>query len=225
MDIGGNIRALRRSRKMTLEELATELTKSYPDGINFNKGKLSKWENNKEEPKLSSIKSLADYFNVTVDDLYRGNLKSNIDVIYNKLTDERQNNVIEFAEHQLNEQIDYGESPTVYLHGQTAAGAPITYGDLSYETVSANVPKGADGALLVRGDSMEPLIADNSIIFYKEQPYVENGEVAIVELDGSEVTCKKFYFNGQDVILKSINNQYEDMVVNEGVRIIGKVIL
>ena len=72
---------------------------------------------------------------------------------------------------------------------------------------------------------MEPLIKTNSIIFYKKQPVVENGEVVIIELNGSEVTCKKFYFNEHDIILRSINDKYEDMIINEGVRIIGKAIL
>lgn len=145
--------------------------------------------------------------------------------IYSQLEPPRQRTVYNFAEHQLNEQNNVDEESTVYLYGKTAAGAPITYGDLSYDVVSGDIPKGADGALFVNGDSMEPLIENGSIIFYKKQPTVENGEVAVVELNGSEVTCKKFYYNGQDIILRSVNDKYEDLIINEGVRIIGKVIL
>lgn len=82
-----------------------------------------------------------------------------------------------------------------------------------------------DGALLVREDSMKPLIEDNSIIFYKKQPVVENGETAIVELNGSEVTCKKFNFDGEKTILRSIDDKYEDIIVEGEIRIIGKVII
>ncbi|MCD3373122.1 helix-turn-helix domain-containing protein [Streptococcus equi] len=65
--IGNKIKELRKSHKMTLEELADNLNKKYPNTINFNKGKISKWENNKEEPRLSSVKILADFFNVSLD--------------------------------------------------------------------------------------------------------------------------------------------------------------
>ncbi|MGX7141406.1 LexA family protein [Facklamia languida] len=153
------------------------------------------------------------------------NSNADISVIYSQLQPPRQRKVYNFAEHQLDEQNGIEEETEIYLYGQTAAGAPISYGDTSYETISANVPKGADGALLVRGDSMQPLIENSSIIFYKKQPVVENGEIAIVELNGSEVTCKKFYFDGEKAILRSINDKYEDIVVDGDIRIVGKVII
>lgn len=138
---------------------------------------------------------------------------------------DRQDMVVSCAEHQLVEQNHIFEDAAAYLHSKAAANTPIMNGDPSYHSISAIVPKGADGALLVQEDSMEPLIKTNSIIFYKKQPVVENGEVVIIELNGSEVTCKKFYFNEHDIILRSINDKYEDMIINEGVRIIGKAIL
>lgn len=74
--IGETIRTLRKNENLTLEELANKLNKIYPDTVNFNKGKLSKWENGKEEPKLSSLKILADYFDVSIDDIiYDAQLK------------------------------------------------------------------------------------------------------------------------------------------------------
>ena len=65
--IGNKIKELRKSHNLTLEELADTLNKEYPDTINFNKGRISKWENNKEEPRLSSVKILADFFDVPLD--------------------------------------------------------------------------------------------------------------------------------------------------------------
>lgn len=74
--IGETIRTLRKNENLTLEELANKLNKMYPNTVNFNKGKLSKWENGKEEPKLSSLKILADYFDVSIDDIiYDAQLK------------------------------------------------------------------------------------------------------------------------------------------------------
>ena len=105
--LGNNIKKLRTEHKLTLEQLAETLNRSYPGTINFNKGKLSKWENNKEEPKLSSIRIIADFFNVTVDDLSSDNFETtlpSISSIYDRLNEERRKRVYNFAEEQLEKQ-------------------------------------------------------------------------------------------------------------------------
>lgn len=105
--LGNNIKKLRTEHKLTLEQLAETLNRSYPGTINFNKGKLSKWENNKEEPKLSSIRIIADFFNVTVDDLSSDNFETtlpSISSIYDRLNKERRKKVYSFAKEQLEEQ-------------------------------------------------------------------------------------------------------------------------
>lgn len=219
--LGERVKVLREENKITQKELADKLgLKSYTT--------ITKWEKGDNLPRGKELKELAELFNVTSDwllglDDYRS--APDIAPIYSQLEPPRQRTVYNFAEHQLDEQNNVNEQPTVYLYGQTAAGAPIAYGDINYDVVSGDIPKDADGALFVNGDSMEPLIENGSIIFYKKQPIVENGEVAVVELNGSEVTCKKFYFNGRDVILRSINENHKDLIINEGVRVIGKVII
>lgn len=99
------MKKLRLDQHLTLEELANTLNKKYPNTVNFNKGKLSKWENGKEEPKLSSIRILADFYNIRIDDFYADNSKfSSIETIYNQLEPPRQQKVYNFAENQLEEQ-------------------------------------------------------------------------------------------------------------------------
>lgn len=80
--IGTKIRELRKNNKLTLEELADALNQKYPNTINFNKGKISKWENNKEEPRLSSVKIIADFFDVPLDyfNVKKGEIAIAIDV-------------------------------------------------------------------------------------------------------------------------------------------------
>ena len=68
---------------------------------------------------------------------------------------------------------------------------------------------------------------DGSIVFYKRQEMVENGELAIVEIDGEAVTFKKiiFDYDNQQVILRSLNTEYPDRVLKEeSYRIIGRVV-
>ena len=217
-----DLKSRRLELGMTLEDVG--------DYVGVGKSTVRKWENGMiDNMKRDKIALLAKALKISpmeiIFDTYDQSESADILSIYNKLESPRQRKVYTFAEHQLDEQNGIEEETEIYLYGQTAAGAPISYGDTSYETISANVPKGADGALLVRGDSMEPLIENSSIIFYKKQPVVENGEIAIVELNGSEVTCKKFYFDGEKAILRSINDKYEDIVVENEIRIVGKVIL
>lgn len=68
--IGDKLKQQRIERHLTLEELAKQLNEKYPNTAKFNKGKLSKWENNKEEPKLSSARILADFYNLKIDDFF-----------------------------------------------------------------------------------------------------------------------------------------------------------
>ena len=60
MSIGKKLKMLRSKSDLSLDELATNLNKSVSKEeeqyIMFNKGKLSKWENDREEPKLSALK-------------------------------------------------------------------------------------------------------------------------------------------------------------------------
>lgn len=175
--------------------------------------------------KVENVIKIADGLNMKAEDLMSLDNTQSISTIYNQLDQKRQAKVYNFADRQLREQ----NKKVVPLVGQTAANpTELTYGDETYdETVETNVPKSADFALVVKGDSMEPIFADGSIVFYKQQDDVENGEIAVVEIDGNGVTLKKVYFNydNETVILRSINEKYEDRVLHpDEVRIIGKVV-
>lgn len=231
MEIGNNLKQIRKQHNLTLEQLANALNKISGGEMNFNKGRISKWENGKEEPRLSSVKLISDFYGINIDSLYTNNIsKNSITSIYNQLDKPRQSKVYSFAELQLEEQNKIIEFPKkINVLGQTAAGAPVSYGDPDIEEKEfKTVPKGAQYALNVKGDSMEPLIPNGSIIFYKEQQNVESGEIAILEIDGDGVTCKKVYFNYEDnkIILRSLNDKYEDIELDGNqVRVIGKVVL
>lgn len=66
MDIklGKKIRMLRKEKKLTQDELANSLNLKFNTAIN--KGMLSKWENDKEQPRLEFIINIADFFNVEI---------------------------------------------------------------------------------------------------------------------------------------------------------------
>lgn len=115
----------------------------------------------------------------------------------------------------------------IKILGQTAAGKPIEYGDSYAQDIEdiSNIPDNADYALIVNGDSMEPLIRNGQLIYVKQCPDVENGTIAVVEIDGA-VTCKKVYKWADHIELQSLNTAYEPIIITAGnFKILGKVIL
>lgn len=151
--------------------------------------------------------------------------------VYNRLNEDRQNNVYRFAINQLNEQRGKSNDKVAYIvrGRQSAAGSMIHVDDVDAEMgvlPSSIVPNGANELVQITGDSMEPLIKKGSEVYLRYQPIVEDGEVAIVRIEDDGVTCKYLYRDGKNVILKSENPEYEDIVVDaEKVSVIGKVLL
>ncbi|MES5116056.1 LexA family transcriptional regulator [Lactobacillus iners] len=201
------------------------------DTLGFKYMTVSDWINAKTYPRIDKIEILANYFNIKKSDLVEKQTDKQIDIlpVYNQLTDIRKHKVYSYATQQLDEQTDnLNEHRSIYLVGSSAAGLPLDYGDLDAELIDlSNIPAKADKAIHIKGDSMEPKIANNSIIFYHEQPTLEIGEIGIFEINGSAVTCKKYYvdYESKKIVLKSINPKYEPMYFNgDQVRILGKVV-
>ena len=216
MNLGENIKFFRKQKGLTQEKMANILNSSFPDTINFNKGMISKWENNKETPYLSSAKVIADFFGTTVDDLINGDFSSSIYTIYNQLDPSRQTKVYTYAEHQLEEQQRYMEEHD-YV-GQAAAGVPIE-GQQSVPIVGAETIR-----LLVNGDSMEGKYSHGDIIEYLPQPELENGEIGVFAVNGG-ITLKRFRCN-EGIRLESLNKKYEDIIIKDtdDFNILGRVL-
>ena len=89
------------------------------------------------------------------------------------------------------------------------------------------VPKGADFCLRISGDSMEPVIMDNTTVFVKHTMVVESGKVGIFILNG-EAYCKQLIVDHakREVRLHSINPKYDDIVIRPGddLRTVGQVL-
>ena len=91
-----------------------------------------------------------------------------------------------------------------------------------------------DGAryfwLRVRGDSMNAVgISENDEILVREQPEVENGQLAVVMVNGDEATVKYFRQEGSLVVLtpKSFNPVHQPQIYDlkrVQVRVVGLVV-
>lgn len=200
--------------------------------LDLPKSSISRYFNKSRQLPINKINLFADTLGVSSEYLL-GIKISNNDLldIYNKLDSKRQSKVYEFASHQLDEQNGIQEEKVVYLvrGRQSAAGSMIHVDDVDAEMgvlPSSIVPNGANELVRITGDSMEPLIKKGSEVYLRYQPIVEDGEVAIVRVEDDGVTCKYLYRDGKNVILKSENPKYENIVVDaEKVSVIGKVLL
>lgn len=237
--IGNKIRELRKKHSLTLDELANNLNNRYPDTMNFNKGKISKWENDKEEPRLSSVKILADYFDVPLD-YFNGN-GAEILPIYNKLEKPRQEKVLSYAKDQLEEQESSNIIPifnkpqddegyiTDYVEGLVAAGHGTFQEDNLHMEVklrATDVPDKYDTIAKVAGDSMEPLIEDNDLLFIKITSQVDVNDIGIFQINGKNFVKKlKRDYDGS-WYLQSLNSGYEEIYLTEDddIRTIGEVV-
>lgn len=239
--IGNRIKELRKSHNLTLEELADILNKKYPDTINFNKGKISKWENNREEPRLSSVKILADYFDVPLDYFNGIDIdQAEILTIFNQLDEDRQEKVIDYATVLLNEQVSMKTTTVLekyknddyiidYVEGLVAAGHGTFQEDNLHMEVklrAEDVPESYDTIAKVAGDSMEPLIEDNDLLFIKVTSQVDINSIGIFQINGKNFVKKlKRDYDGS-WYLQSLNSGYEEIHLseNDDIRTIGEVV-
>ena len=123
----------------------------------------------------------------------------------------------------------------VPIVGRVAAGRPIVADEeiIGYEYIDNKYSK--DGheyfGLRIVGKSMEPTIMDGDIVIVRRQNYVENGEIAIVLIDGEEATAKEVKESADGITLIGHNTAVytshfysAQEVKNLPVQIIGRVV-
>lgn len=118
--------------------------------------------------------------------------------------------------------------------GRVVAGIPIeaTENILGYEEITEHMAAtGEYFALRIKGDSMCPNICDGDIVIVKKQDAVENGDIAIVLVNGEEATVKKIKIGSNGITLIGFNlSIYEphfytsEEIEKFPVTIIGKVV-
>ena len=99
----------------------------------------------------------------------------------------------------------------VPILGSVAAGNPILAMEEHHDYIVVDGNIRVDFCLRVQGDSMiDARIQDGDLVFVRQQPTVQNGEIAVVLID-DEVTLKRVYITEKGVILKPENPAYEPM--------------
>lgn len=201
--LGDKIRELRRQNHWNQEELAEKLNKKF--GLKVDRAMVSKWETGYQTPVIYTISCLAKLFDVSLDFL-----NGNEDSISNDSSGFK-----------------------IPVLGYVRAGIPIEAVEeiLDYEEISNKMARqGEFFALSIKGDSMEPKFSEGDVVIIRKQETVENGEYAVVLINGNDATVKKFYKLENGIKLLSTNPSYDpffytaDEVDSLPVRVIGKVV-
>lgn len=117
--------------------------------------------------------------------------------------------------------------------GSVPAGIPIEaiQDVLDYEEISGELARSGEFiALRIKGDSMEPKFSEGDVVIIRRQEQVENGEIAIVMVNGNDATVKKFYKTDAGVTLIGTNPSFTPLTFTPEqvealpVRVIGKVV-
>lgn len=201
-DFANNIRKLRLSKKLTLEQLADNINQKFD--TKYSKGTVSRWESG-TEPTMDSVRNIATYFGVTIADLLG-------------IKDYPTESVLD----------DY-----IAVIGTISAGIPL-FAEENIIGYTARPPliNSKNKRLFylrVKGDSMDKEFPDGSDVLVDREANVNNGDIAVVLINGDEATVKKVKFEDHRIILipMSYNDEHYaqsvDLTSTE-VTVIGKVI-
>lgn len=199
------LKDLRLSKGYNMRQMAAALNLPYMTYVHY--------EKNEREPNSETLVLMAKYFDVTVDYLLGKSTHPTSDIT----AIERYSELYPI------------ETKKVPLLGAIACGKPI-FSEMTDCYVNAAADLNADFCLICRGDSMiNARIFDGDVVFIKEMPIVENGQIAAVAID-NEVTLKRVYYYPEQnkIVLSPENSKYEPFVyLNEelnDVKILGKAV-
>ena len=155
--------------------------------MNITQGAVSQWEKGRTVPDAGTLIQLSKLFDCTVNDLTSDAPVRDLDSV----------NIVRNA---------------VPIIGTIACGERVTP-DTETEG-SADLPDGvkADFALKCKGDSMIPTFLEGDLVLIRQQPEVENGQIAAVNIEG-ETTLKHLYHQETGILLVADNPAFAPVFV------------
>ena len=198
MSFGSKLRAARKAKQLTQKELAAKIKAAH--------NSISNWENDQNMPDPDTIQNLC--WALDVEPNYFFSVDSRLPL---------PRHIIPLPEMQR-----------IPLLGSIACGSPI----LAEEHIEdyVDIPRNihADFALTCKGDSMiNARIFDGDIVYIRQLPSVDNGEIAAVLIDG-DATLKRVRLFDDHISLEPENPMYKPLVYwgdeMNTVHILGKAV-
>ena len=194
------MKTLSRARKV--KGLTQEQVASY---LGVHRTTYNRYEKGLRAPDLDTVSKLATLFDVSTDFLLGSKPLEQ---------EESQNHLIP-------------------LLGTVPAGVPIEAIEDVEEYIDMYprfVKHGELFALRVQGDSMEPDLRSSDIVIVEKQDFVDSGDIAVIRVNGEDVTVKRVKLTNKGLMLIPSNPAYDPVFFDVGqiatlpVTIIGKVI-
>ena len=184
------------------------------EALNFKYSTVSEWIAAKKYPRMDKIELLANYFGINKSDLIEEHSKTDT--------------LSTLMQHYDNiKPITLKRFPML---GEIACGEPVFAEEDREHYVMADMDIDADFCLTAKGDSMiNARIYEGDIVFIKEMPIVENGDIAAVIIE-DDATLKRVYYYPDDNMLQLVaeNPKYKPLIYqNEElnhIRILGKAV-
>jgi len=167
---------------------------------------VTSWCNGEFYPRIDKIELLSRYFNVEKSDLIEEHKTNNTTI----------------------------SSAVVFVYGTIPAGVPMECIEdiIDTEEIPVEMLKGGKQyfGLKVKGDSMFPEYLDNDTLIIEKTDDCENGDDAIVMVNGNDGTFKRVFKNENGIILQPLNPAYAPMIysneqiVSLPVKVLGVVV-
>ena len=214
MDIIQNINDIAKSKGLTLTEIERM--------CGFSKSSMRKWSEN--IPSMEKIIKVADTLNVGLDYIVYGTNRDERlnddeqELLSNYRKSSRidkariQERALVSAEHAAESNEESHITTIKLFDSAVSAGTGIYVDYTDYENIETREDtEGADYAVKVSGNSMEPRFYDSDIVLVEIAQTVEVGEIGIFNLNGQAFIKER----GEKALI-SLNKDYDPIVVNPG---------
>lgn len=200
MSFGNILKKIRQENNLTQEELAKK--------INTSRSNIANYENDKNMPSVDILEKLSKIFGCSIDYLLGKTTENSISI-----------------------------SDKIYMcpvYGQIPAGEPnwaeeCIEGRLPLDPNLMNIVDPEECYFLrVNGESMNKIVKNGAYALIRKTDWVENGDIAVVLVNGYDATLKKFTRNNDVVVLEPMSNdpsfQTQIYTKDTPIKIIGKYI-
>ena len=242
-NIGAIITAYRKKAHLSQTELAERLLaeRLQLEGIEVTQKSISAWETGRNEVSARTFLHICRILEIPdcLEEYFGSNPKDPLAM----LNDEGKQKALSYIEmlvHPVSyikktSMIPYPEVPVsstaltrLRLYDARVSAGRGNFLDSDYYTlidVPARDARGADFAVTISGDSMEPMFHDHDMVYVHQQETLDDGEIGIFSLN-ENAYIKKLKNDGDGTFLLSLNQKYQPIPVDldhDDFRIFGKV--